>query len=267
MKTCWRFKKDLVAYLSGNLDSSRSRQLGEHLKHCKSCEKELEEIKKIYDFSADFKAELKEVMETVEWGKLSADITERIWERKEGAQQRRALSWLYNWRWQPLTAGLILGLVLGALFTFVVIKFSQSSFPVAHQKSLESEIKISADFMERMDFALARKETVDYLNRSQYLLLDLLQSKRPEELSMDVIGNKIQQLLTEKKYLNNQLNDLRLLKAKAICDQIELLFLELSQLSPDLADKEFLKLRELIEKNQILLKINLVKKDLQQGEV
>jgi len=50
-------------------------------------------------------------------------------------------------------------------------------------------------------------------------------------------------------------------------DQIELLFLELSQLSPELSVRELEKVREMVEEKQLLLKINLIKKELQQGEV
>ena len=52
-------------------------------------------------------------------------------------------------------------------------------------------------------------------------------------------------------------------KAKAICDQIEMLFLELSQISDELPAAELHRIRGFVEERQLLLKINLVKKELQ----
>ncbi|HEK84743.1 MAG: anti-sigma factor family protein [Candidatus Saccharicenans sp.] len=267
MSTCRKFKKDLVAYLSGNLKSSQSQQLEQHLKECPACRKELSEFRKVFNLSSEFKSELQEVMESIDWEQLSLDITEKVWERSEEQQKRTSGGWLYRWRWSSLTAGLIFGLLLGSLFTYIMTRTSRPNFPTARQAAAESKIRVPADLVEKVDLALARRETIDYLDRSQYLILDLLQSKGTEGALTVITGDKIQQLLAEKKYLNPQLDDISLLKARAICDQIELLFLELSQLSPEASGKELLKLRELVEKNQLLLKINLVKKELQQSEV
>jgi hypothetical protein len=54
-------------------------------------------------------------------------------------------------------------------------------------------------------------------------------------------------------------------KAKAICDQIEMLFLELAQVGDDLPAAELQRIQGFVEERQLLLKINLVKKELQSG--
>jgi len=56
-------------------------------------------------------------------------------------------------------------------------------------------------------------------------------------------------------------------KAKAICDQIELLFYELTQISVDLSTEEIKKIQRMIGEKQILLKIKLLKRELKQSEV
>ena len=148
--------------------------------------------------------------------------------------------------------------------TFLVIKPQKPDLITAKQ---DSRINLPAGFVERVDMKLARRDTLDYLERSQYLLLELLQADQGRESAGLLQPDNIQKLLTEKKYLNARLEDFQLLKAKAICDQIEFLFLELSQLSPELTAAELEKVRRMIEENQLLLKINLVKKELQQSEV
>ena len=72
-------------------------------------------------------------------------------------------------------------------------------------------------------------------------------------------------LLQKKKYLNAQLERFQMSKAKAICDQIEMLFLELSQIDEELPAAEMGRIRDYVEGRQLLLKINLVKKELQSG--
>jgi len=73
------------------------------------------------------------------------------------------------------------------------------------------------------------------------------------------------ELLSKKKYLNRELDKFQMAKAKAVCDQIEMLFLELAQISGNLPEAELAKIRDLVEERQLFLKINLVKKELQNG--
>jgi len=56
-------------------------------------------------------------------------------------------------------------------------------------------------------------------------------------------------------------------KAKVLCDQIEQLFLDLSQISQELSAAELAKLQMLIQERKLVMKIKLVKKELQESEV
>ncbi len=56
-------------------------------------------------------------------------------------------------------------------------------------------------------------------------------------------------------------------KAKAICDQIELLFYELSRISEELSIEQIEGIQRLIDEKQLLLKIKLLKKELEESEV
>jgi len=263
VKVCSQYKKDWPAFISGQLSPGRSAEMAAHLETCPSCRAELEETGRLMALTRGFKEELDRVMATVDWEALPAEITAKVWQRKEQKIRSATSSGWRLWRWQPVAVGLFLGLILGGVLTFLLLEPQK---PVRVAGRQESGISLPADLVERVDVALARRETIDYLERSQYLLLDLLQNGWSAESSL-IRQEKIQQLLTEKKYLNDQLDDWRLMKARAICDQIELLFLELSQLSPELSARELEKVKKMVEEKQLLLKINLVKKELQQGEV
>ena len=56
-------------------------------------------------------------------------------------------------------------------------------------------------------------------------------------------------------------------KAKEICDQIEMLFYELAQVSEGLTPAQCRGIQNMIEEKNILLKIKLLKKELQESEV
>lgn len=263
MKKCRQYKKDWPDFISCQLPPERMEVMSRHLRECPVCWKEVEQQRHLLAMADNFKDELKQVMATVDWEALPAVIAGRLPEKERHPEPATTSSPWHLWKWQPLAAGLFLGLLLGGAMTFLVFKTRESGQPTVRQ---ETGIFMPADLVDRVDLALARKETIDYLERSQYLLLDIMQDGKNTTSSL-LQQERIRQLLTDKKYLNTQLDDLRLMKARAICDQIELLFLELSQLSPELSAAELERVRTMVEDKQLLLKINLVKKELQQSEV
>jgi hypothetical protein len=161
---------------------------------------------------------------------------------------------------RPVYAGLLIGVVLGAVVTLMVFRTPQPG------EINGREYFASQDFLENVELEMARRDTLDYLERSQYLLLDFVQS--PSERSADFWQSEYaveqaRDLLVKKKYINPQLDKFQLAKAKAICDQIEFLFFELTQVSVHLSVEEVNKLQRMVEDRQILLKINLLKKELE----
>jgi hypothetical protein len=74
-------------------------------------------------------------------------------------------------------------------------------------------------------------------------------------------------MLAKKRFLNQQLDKGEMAKAREICDQIEILFLELSQMSDELSAEETAKIKEFVEQKQLLLKIKLLRKELKESEV
>jgi len=101
------------------------------------------------------------------------------------------------------------------------------------------------------------------------VLLELAQPAAeagPFRLS-DAAAQQARELLSKKKFLNPQLERIQMAKAKDICDQIEMLFYELSPVSESLTDEQRRDIQGLIEQKNLLLKIKLLKKELQESEV
>lgn len=210
------------------------------------------------------RAEIRAAVDSVDWEALPAKIAARA---PAGSPETGRAPWtakirdgLAPLRMRPVLAGLLGGLVIGAAAASFVLRA-----PV-RRPGAGGRYYASGEFLDRAELEMARRSAVDYLEKSQHMLLDVFESAGgaagvPASLRVE----RARDLLQKKKYLNAQLERLQMAKAKALCDQIEALFLELSQLDDGLAADELGKIRGYAEERQLLLKINLVKKELQSG--
>ena len=165
------------------------------------------------------------------------------------------LRWLLVPHPGPALAGLLAGIILGGASTYLVLHQRR---PVT---AAGTSIVASREFIDRVEYQMARRDTLDYLEKSQYLLVDFIQAApgRARVLEQGPGGNAVRDLLSKKRLINAQLDSVGMAKARAICDQIETLFLELSAVSGELSDAEAARIRDYIEHKQLLLKINLLK--------
>ncbi len=264
MIDCQRIKKDLVAFLYGELEENERELFEAHFDQCPGCREELEEFKKITQAADVFQEDIDEAMATVDWKALPSQISRNVF-RKEVRHHRdswltKVAGFLFQPRLRPVYAGLLIGVVLGALVTFMVFRAPQPT------DIAETRFFAPQDFLENVELEMARRDTLEYLERSQYLLLDFVQSSSERSADFwqsEYAAEQARDLLAKKKYINPQLDRFQLAKAKAICDQIEFLFYELTQISVQLSAQEVNKLQKMIEDKQILLKINLLKKELE----
>lgn len=268
MKECKKYKKDIVAFLSGELQEEEKKHFIIHLEKCSDCRKELEDLEKVIEKADSLMPDIKQAMASVDWQVLPLRITETVFEKVSASSRKSRLERLggvlFQPRLRPIYAGLLVGLIIGSLATFMIFKS-----PFFRKKS-GGEFFVSQDFLERVELEMARRETLDYLDKSQYLLLDFIQfsPKKGKELwKKEYAFQKAKELLSKKKYINPQLNKFQMAKAKEICDQIEFLFYELTQISGRLSDQELRRIQRLIEKKQLLLKIKLLRKELGKSEV
>lgn len=218
-----------------------------------------EAVGRLLGETAAVREEIRRAAEAVDWEALPALIADRVLvQERTAAGRARPRPFLFRLR--PALAGLAAGLVLGAAAMTLVLKTP------GPRRAGAGAYYASGEFLDRAELEMARRGAVDYLEKSQYVLLDVFESDQvgpvaPAALRMA----RARDLLQKKKYLNGQLERFQMAKAKAICDQIEALFLELSQIDEDMTAAELGKIRGLVEERQLLLKINLVKKELQSG--
>ena len=264
MSACPMKKADWLAYLSGDPEEGRRTPVAEHLRECPECRRKEEEFRRVLEGAGAVRGEIREALRSVDWDALPDKVADYVYARAEKGAKAPAAGRVRLWFSQaglrPVAAGVAVGLLVGALGMYLALR-RPGTGPAA-----ERPFYASREFLDRAELEMARRETVDYLERSQYLLLDVLGSAAsPDKAVRDQSAAEARELLSKKKYLNGQLDRFQMAKAKALCDQIERLFLELAQVGDGLPEAELARIRGFVEDRQLVLKINLVKKELQNG--
>ncbi|HOI44038.1 MAG TPA: zf-HC2 domain-containing protein [Candidatus Aminicenantes bacterium] len=267
MNDCRRTRKNLAAYLSGELDGPHAARVAGHLDGCESCRRELAGWKDVFEKADAVRAGIGETMKSVDWEGLSARIAGRAPDQAEKPVRESRPAGILGRLFRPnlglVYAGIGLGILIGSAATYLVLQ--KPSLARLEGRSYSA----SAEYLDRVELAMARRDALDYLDKSRYIILDFIQSSPGEPGSAQAVLNSgmARDLLARKKYLNPQLDKRQMAKAKAICDQIEMLFFELVQISGDLPEAELRRIQRFIEDRQLLLKINLLKEELEQSEV
>lgn len=267
MKICKKTHKNIVAFLYGELEEKKQKDFLSHLKECAHCRSELERLREIKNSAESLQTDIEEAMASIDWQDLPARITEAVFDgeaqgRKESLFSRISSAVLQP-RMRPVYAALILGILLGSIFTLFIFRG-----PLLRQEGDEI-FNASQSFIERVELEMARRETLNYLEKSQYLILDLVQASPEKEASAwqrEFASQRAKDLLTKKKYINKQLDKFQMAKAKEICDQIEFLFYELAQMTDQAPPQRLREIRSLIEERQLLLKIKLLMKELEKSK-
>lgn len=268
MKDCKGFRESLAGYVYEDLLEDERNLLEQHLVDCDDCKHELNQMKKVLIEADSLGTDMQVAMASVDWEALPDKITEKVFAESASPVPFSRVAQLWGFvvqpRLRPVYAALFIGVVLGAVLTMVVFRPSRPA------DLADYELIVPLAVLESMDIEMARRETLDYLEKSQYLLLDFVQLS-PEysgsSWQQQFTSKRAKELLSKKKYLNQQLGKYQMAKAKAICDQIEFLFFELTQISEELSSGEIERIQKIIDERQLLLKIKLIKKELEESEV
>jgi len=265
MNKCRRGRGDLVAYLGGEMSDRDREDTRHHIETCPACADEVRTIERLLEGADSLGQNMKEALAGIDWDAQAEKIVSAVWKENTRAQiePKQERMWLFGPRFRPVLAGLLLGILVGAAAMFITYRSGVFRKPPAEA------FFASREFLGRVDQEMARRETLDYLEKSQYVLLELAQTQTEggDCRLTEAAARETRELLSKKKYLNPQLEKARMAKAKAICDQIELLFYELAQVSEGLTPVQCRGIQDMIEEKDILLKIKLLKKELQESEV
>ncbi|MDH7511948.1 MAG: zf-HC2 domain-containing protein [Clostridiales bacterium] len=265
MKECRQARKNMAAFQSGELEGREREQVIRHIEQCAACRAELELFQRTLQSADALKPEFDKVMASIDWDEMSEKIVASAWDKRKRPRTlpEREKFWLFSPKLKPVVAGLLLGILVGAVAAWFVFRGRTS------ENGGVASLFASKEFLDRVDLEIARRETLDYLEKSQAVLLEFAQSSAADGKFRlnEAVAAKARELLSKKKFLNLQLEKAQMAKAKDICDQIELLFYELAAVSEGLTEAERQEIQNLIEDRSLLLKIRLLKKELQKSEV
>ena len=270
MKGCGFTRKNLGAFLTGELAPEDRKRVIIHLEQCPSCQRELGVYRQLLQAVDDFSGELRKEEDRLDWELLAQELSGQLKTRSHRKRRQTDLKPFFlqrtwpSWLARPLWVGLGAGVIIGALAMLVVLR---GWLPRAPRKE---SFSFSPQMLAQVEKHLAREEVRDYLDKSQLLLLEFLQlpsAQAQRFWQTKMTTEEIQELLLKKKYLNSQLSDFRLARVKALCDQIEFLIYELIKVSEGLSTEEITQLQRFIQEKQLLLKINLIRKELDESEV
>jgi hypothetical protein len=236
---------------------------------CADCRREDNEIRTILEGADALHDDVRGAMAGIDWDGFADRIAEAAFSgrrRPADAPSRLRRFWaaLFAPRWRPVLAGATAGIFLGAVGMYIALK------PGIPERFRAAAGPGSIEFMDRVEVSLAKRETIDYLGKSRALLLDFVQAS-PETAAQSLrngdASRRARDLLAKKRYLNSGLESDRMAKAREICKQIELLFTELAQLGDEFTAEEAARIQRFVEDRNLLLRIQLVRKELAESEV
>jgi hypothetical protein len=123
--------------------------------------------------------------------------------------------------------------------------------------------------MERMEKTMAKNETVEYLQQSSMILSSVssMSTRKLDNSALRQNAEHAKNLLLKKKYLNRDLNNYELSNAQSVCNQVEYLLYDISQIKNPSDIESLNNLKNLIQNKKIMLKIKLVQSELVNNEV
>lgn len=260
MNKCRSIRTEFAAYLSGELGEEARAEIKEHLEACSDCRRELAGLEQVFRSARSLEPELEGEMELVDWNARAGDITSAVWAARTWPRSETVHPGfrIFGPGFRPVLAGLVLGIMVGALATFLMFRGN------LERRTATERYFAPPEFLDRVDLEIARRDTLDYLDKSQYLLLDIVGS---DAGANGAAAHRARELLARKKYLNPELEKTQMANAKEICDQIEFLFYQLAGISSGLTEVQRSEIRSLIKEKDLFLKIRLLKRELQESEV
>jgi hypothetical protein len=257
----------LPLHYYGALDPAGRAEIDGHLSACPDCSREWSETRRV--LGRVDKATAFPRQSEVDWSRFARDTVARA-RAAAAAQSGRRPAPLFPAlaafaRWGAALAAASLVAILSLIFLRRPPPGEEAGVPPPQEAIATPEsMRRSAELIEGR---LARLGAARYLADSRALLVGLVQSRarcRKEDGDLDVTLEKerSRQLLRRKNLYEGSLTGLEDQRLAALVGQLETILIQVSSLSDCAAARQIHELREQIERRQILLRIDLVTREL-----
>lgn len=261
-RACRRARRLLPLLHYAALDPGESAAVEAHLAACPGCSREWSETRRLLggvDETTAFPRQGE-----VDWERFARDTVARARAAAAAPERRRpALPSLAGWG-AALAAAMLAAFAVLSLLRRPIPADGNGLAPRHETVASPESMRRSAEFIEGR---LARRGAARYLEDSRALLVGLVQSRarcRKEDGALDVTLEKERscQLLRRKNLYEGDLTGLEDQRLAALVGQLETILIQVSSLSDCVAARQIHDLRDQIERRQILLRIDLVTREM-----
>jgi hypothetical protein len=255
MNTCRKFRPWLEWLAADEIAARRRAQVEAHLGDCPDCRRELADWRSLLADAAEQPAALRAELRAIDWDGVARRIMAASERQGAPVRPRTAFS-------LPLltaAATLIVLIGLGAFFW---------TRPGVRRGAGENAGRLSLTAAAHLRSGLARGEMISYLRQSQLMLTDLLQDCTGDDTQaweINLYSRQAKELLLKKKYFRQNLPATDWLKVRDISERLDWLNYEILQLRGDQFCGQVDRLQRIMERENILLKLRLLEKELAAG--
>jgi hypothetical protein len=220
----------------------------------------LSELKKVQDYLYQIKDDIHNEASQINWEKYALEIIRKA--KIKDVSSKSTTKEFSNWFFK---APYKLGFAAVSIIAFGLIFL----FLMKRNDPMNEQPIIQANSVENMENTLAKNETVEYLRQSG-IVLSSVANMPTRGFNNDALKQNADQaksLLLKKKYINRNLNNYELSNAQSICNQVEYLLYDISQLKNSSDTDSLNSLKTIIQDKKIMLKIKLVQSEITNKEV
>lgn len=259
MNRCDAFEDKLVDLHYGLLDQKEAGACRAHVADCVECAGRLEELGNLLGALRVGEAFPRE--SDVDWGAFRVSTV-----RRALAGRRGWLAALLPGMRLPVAPAWAAAAVLVAAGGLALMAYgllppggkAPGPEPVA-------SVHVPEDNLDNLTVNLARQNTARYLKETQAVLVTLLDVNiecEKDHVDITAERQKAIELLRRQRLIAAELNRLPLARAQDVCDDLQSLLLEISTLADCTRDEEIRTLRDVVEKRQILVRMELLSQEL-----
>jgi hypothetical protein len=253
-------RKKLIETLSNEQQRDIKNENTAESNNGDSIGRNLSELKKVQDYLYQIKGDIQKEAIQIDWEKSASEIMRNVKIEVASSQStgKEFSNWFYK---EPFKYGLAAVSIIA--FGFIFLFFMEKNGPMDEQPM------IPANSVDNMENTLAKNETVEYLRQSSIVLSSYAYIPA-KGLNSDVLKLNVEHaksLLLKKKYFNRNLNNYELSSAQSVCNQVEYILYDISQMKNSADTDSLNNIRNLIQDKKIMLKIRLVQFELTNKEV
>ena len=258
MKPCEWVRERLFGQDAEGAEAAECR---EHIASCPACAAELELLGHLSTALRADEAFPRE--HEVDWMAFRRETVERAMGRRAPARQ-----WMPAWLSSPRLAwGSAAALVAaGGIALMMMLPATQ---PPVDDVVAQAPFTMNEGNIDNLTVNLARQNTERYLNETRAVLVTLLDvgiDCDKDKVDVSAERAKATALLRRQRLIAAELNRVPLARAQDVCNELERLLVEISTLADCARDSDLQTLRDVVEKRQILVRMELLSAELARRE-